>query len=180
MTHIKLDRLKWIIVPIKVCITDVHYISEMLLSRPTIFGRSCITPIKIGKFVTFLMYSLIKPRKIHPWIRQLRTSVSFYFKNEVKNVLIETIPVSSTTFINVLFNPLRTKCSLFYLNTQFAPRGKRFPSRLYNQSVKVVEGNKTGNVRMSHWGAFTQALLQRKSNEYHKTWVCVFVALGIQ
>ena len=40
--------------------------------------------------------------------------------------------------------------------------------------------NKTGNGRMSHWGALVQSLLQWKSNDYYTTWVCVFAALGIQ
>jgi len=39
----------------------------------------------------------------------------------------------------------------------------------------------TGNVRITgHLSAFVQPLFQWKSNEYYTTWVCVFVALGIQ
>ena len=40
--------------------------------------------------------------------------------------------------------------------------------------------DKTGNVHVTlHWDAFMQPMLQKKSNEYYTTWVCVFVALGI-
>ena len=39
----------------------------------------------------------------------------------------------------------------------------------------------TVNVRVTwHWQAFVQPLLQCKKNERYTTWVCVFVALGIQ
>jgi hypothetical protein len=43
------------------------------------------------------------------------------------------------------------------------------------------ECDMAGNVRvMQHWCAIVQPLLQWERNEYYTTWVCVFVALGIQ
>jgi hypothetical protein len=47
--------------------------------------------------------------------------------------------------------------------------------------MKISLNNKTGHVHITqHWGAFVQPLLQWKSNVYYTTWVCVFVATGIQ
>jgi hypothetical protein len=41
--------------------------------------------------------------------------------------------------------------------------------------------HKTGNVRiMRHWGVFVQPSLQLIINDYCTTWLCSFVALGIQ
>jgi hypothetical protein len=43
--------------------------------------------------------------------------------------------------------------------------------------VSIQDRQFTYNV---HWGAFVQPLIQSKSNKYYKTWVCVFVSLGIR
>ena len=53
-----------------------------------------------------------------------------------------TVGAVSTDFC-AKFNPLKTKCRLLYLNTQFVPRSKHFSSRLYRPislSVYAVSG----------------------------------------
>ena len=48
-------------------------------------------------------------------------------------------------------------------------------------SIFLNINNKTGSVRITyHWGAFVLPLLLWKGNGYYITWVCVFVAIGIQ
>ena len=49
------------------------------------------------------------------------------------------------------------------------------------KSVTHVTQIVTANLRVTqHRGAFVYPLLLRKSKEHYTTWVCVFVALGIQ
>ena len=80
-----------------------------------------------------------------------------------------------------------------HLSTYLAPkliisRSVRLLLSMYSrcgqpQPYFLPRKNKTDNVlvhKMKHWGAFVQPLLQWKSNEYYTTWVCVFIAFGIQ
>jgi hypothetical protein len=105
-----------------------------------------------------------------------------WFSMKFCSLYFSTFNLVKRSWIQVGFSPQqsRTQSLLTVLTTPLSAISE-WGCCYHHLSAILSTINKTVNIRITlHWAALVQPLFQWKSNEYYITWVCVFVALGIQ